>query len=721
MQTRSPFARACICVCALSALFIGRAEAQTVAPTTLAQEDAPSSSPQSANAQTSSGSSSTQGAPSGSVTPKSPAAGQLQEVIVTAKSIENELPQELSQYGTRVDTVSAGQILSGGYIDVPEALEALTPGLYITSNAGPFNYVDVSLQGSRTEDVLWLIDDVRINNRLYAGTTPLDTVPASMIERIEVLDGGQALFYGTQAVAGAVNIVTKSFTDHPDGAFTLGADSNEGKHMDGYFRDALGDNYFVLYATHDESSGIQPFPTADFQPSGTERHRAYNVTTLGAKYAYNFTSDLALSALYQHTDATLDLPQPFVTAVAYNQRDENLVTTKLDYLPSDAFKFYVKGYYHWWSSYYTEFDNGTTAYTYVPGVPGELTVVNDHDFWGYRDYGANLMTETTLTRGLTAVAGYDLQNYIGRDSVLVIQQETEQINAFFGQLRLDPDLIPRTHLAAGVRYNIASFGPSALVWNVGAQFDLLPSTYLKANVGTAFRLPTDEELFANDPDDERGDPNLKPETSQNANVAIGGNVPISDTAHVHWEAMTFYRVIHNLIDYQSFDAATDQEVFGNVPGDVHTIGEQLAFEAPLSDSLSANLNGTYSHTRQSGIDYQFDQIPLTVVKAGLDYHPAVSPFGGGFTLERIGDLDDEPFGPGNGRVGYGDYTVVDLNGRVFLDADRHQRIDVHVDNLFNRIYYSGVGTGVTDITQTIYVVHDLALPRTFQVNYTYSF
>jgi outer membrane receptor protein involved in Fe transport len=39
-----------------------------------------------------------------------------------------------------------------------------------------------------------------------------------VVERIEVLDSGQALFYGTQAVAGAINIVTKSFSDHPDGA-----------------------------------------------------------------------------------------------------------------------------------------------------------------------------------------------------------------------------------------------------------------------------------------------------------------------------------------------------------------------------------------------------------------------------------------------------------------------------------------------------------------------
>lgn len=269
----------------------------------------------------------------------------VEEVVITARSTEDQLPQQLAQYGTHVDVVTAAQIQNGGYVDVASALEAMAPALYISSQNGPFDYVQVSLQGSRTEDVLWLVDGIRINNRLYGGTTPLDTIPASMIENIEVLDGGQSLFYGTQAVAGAVNIVTESFTDRPDGGWSAGIDSNGEKHIDGYYRDALSGNKFVIFASHDESPGFQPYPTADYQPSGTDRHRGYNVTTLGTKYANDFTDDLALSASYLHTDATLGYAQPMLTAVNYNQRDEDLVSSKLDYTPSDTFKFFIKDYY----------------------------------------------------------------------------------------------------------------------------------------------------------------------------------------------------------------------------------------------------------------------------------------------------------------------------------------------------------------------------------------
>jgi outer membrane cobalamin receptor len=641
-------------------------------------------------------------------------ASSLEAIVVTAKSLEEDLPQQLSQYGTHLDTISAEEIKNGGYIDVASALEALAPGLYISSKSGLFDYVQISLQGSRTPDVLWLVDGVRINNRLYAGTTPLDTLPSSMIERIEVLDGGQALFYGTQAVAGAINIVTKTFSDHPDGAVTVGADTNSGREINGYYRDSIARNQFVVYASHDQSGGIQPFPDSDYQPSGTDRHRYYKVTTLGAKYGYEFTDNLVLSASYEHTNARLDFGEPMQTAIAYNQRNEDLVSTKLDYAPSDRVRFYVKDYYHWWLSHYTEFDN-------VIGMPpGTLQTIDDHDFWGFKDYGINLLAQIAVNRGFEYLAGYDFQNYTGRDAVLVIQQQTERVNAFFGQIRTTPDLIPDAHLAAGLRYNVPNVGESALVWNGSGQYDFSKALFLKASIGTAFRLPTAEELFANDPEDERGNPNLKPETSRNANVSIGGRASVGDSAF-KWELIGFYRVIKNLIDYQSFDARTGQDVFGNVPGDVTVHGLEATLDASITQALSGNFSATYSHSRQSGSNLQFDQIPVAQVKFGLDYHPSDLPLGATLNLVHLGDVDAEPFGAGNGRYGYGNYTVADLGARFFIDRARHQRIDVHLNNVFNRTYYSGLTHGVDDASGDAYVVHALALPRTFSAFYSYKF
>ena len=126
----------------------------------------------------------------------------IEEVYVTGQYIEETLPQQLATSGHRLEMITADTIELGAYIDMSQTLQMEVPGLYIAPKSGAYDYVDCSLQGSRCADILWLVDGVRINNRLYANTSPLDTIPAHMVERVEVLYGGQGIFYGTQATAG---------------------------------------------------------------------------------------------------------------------------------------------------------------------------------------------------------------------------------------------------------------------------------------------------------------------------------------------------------------------------------------------------------------------------------------------------------------------------------------------------------------------------------------
>ena len=171
------------------------------------------------------------------------------DILVLAAKLEESTPDEREKYGSRLEVVEGEAIDRGGYDDTAAALQMLVPGLYVSPKSGAFDYVDVSLTGSRTSEVLFTVDGVRIGNRLYTGTSPLDSIPSSMIERIEVLKGGQGLYYGTQAVGGIINVVTKGFTSDFDGAFEVGADSNEGYHANGYLRATFGTDERVRYAT----------------------------------------------------------------------------------------------------------------------------------------------------------------------------------------------------------------------------------------------------------------------------------------------------------------------------------------------------------------------------------------------------------------------------------------------------------------------------------------
>lgn len=640
----------------------------------------------------------------------------LQEVRITARNLEDTLPEQLARSGVKVDVIPGQAVRNGGYQDVAGALQALAPGLYILPKNGPFDYVNISLLGSRTADVLWLVDGVRINNRLYAGTTPLDTLPSAIVDHMEVLDGGQALFYGTQAVAGAVNIVTKPFSRTPSGAVSVSADTNHAYHADFNIADGFPIGQFVLYGSKDRSTGYQAFRDQDYQPSSTHRQRGYDVTTLGVKYGIDFGSNLRLNASYQWTDADLDYALPFRVARDVNSRREDLATVKLDYQATDRLAIFIKGYYHNWNTDYDTYYNDLAT-------PGQIDVLYHDAFWGYKDRGVNALGRWEIARGIEAYFGYDEQSYGGRDEVLVIDQHDETTQAGFAQLRLTPELIPHLTLAAGARYNSPSFGQQATVWNVSGLYDLPADLYLKGQAGTNFRLPDAEELFANDPQDERGNPNLKPEKSTSVNLSFGGRFEAA-AQKFHWELTAFGRDIENLIDYATHDDATGQDVFGNVPGTVRVRGGEALVEDAFEDSLSAQVSFTFNHARTDDGRQQIDDVPRSELKAGLDYHPASLPFGAAASLYYVGDVSR----PVNGsEVGYGNYAVVDVSARYFVDTERRQTLNFSIRNLLDR-KYGAPGKGCRDVStdgpydcSSPYVYVNLGLPRTFALSYAYRF
>ena len=115
-----------------------------------------------------------------------------------------------------------------------------------------------------------------------------------------------------------------------------------------------------------------------------------------------------------------------------------------------------------------------------------------------------------------------------------------------------------------------SFGQSATVGNVMACWDVTGTTCSsRPSVGTAFRrLPTAEELFANDPLDERGDPEPQGRDQQQRQLRpLGGGHACSAWRPAALGGGGLHRDITNLIDLDpGFDPVTLQNLFSNVPG-----------------------------------------------------------------------------------------------------------------------------------------------------------
>ena len=528
--------------------------------------------------------------------------------------------------------------------------------------------------------MLWLVDGVRINNRLYGATTPLDTLPAAMVERIEVLDGAQSLFYGTQAIAGAINIVTKEFTEDPNGHVSVGFDTNGGRHVDGFFSDTLGGHRIVVFGSSDRSDGFQPFPDEDYPPSATDRNRSYDVVTIGGKYAYDFSPALRFSTSYQHIDAKLDFASGARRLSAYNERREDILSAKIDYTPSNEIGFFLKGYYHWWYTYFTEFDTDLDN-------PGTLIEVSNHEFWGFTDYGVNALGEIFADRARVRI--------LRRLRLSELSKEATSSSSSRNTLKSSMPCSVRSPRPRTCFRTCACRPASATTCRASARARPCGTS---AAGGTSRRRCSCAARSARRsgcPRRKSCSPAIPPA------IPIGSAIPTSSPN----EAPTSTRrsaarsaticstgkssgsgATSRTSSTRSSIEDLEVDVFDNLPDTVEVRGVEAVIGANINQNLSGQLSFTFSSAEMEG--KQIQRVPEQYGSLSLDYHPMDLPFGinvaaryVGDVYRTLGDLGDTP---------YGNYVVIDLGARVFLDAERHHRLDFNVHNLFDEEYSTRV-------------------------------
>ncbi|MEP7209453.1 MAG: TonB-dependent receptor [Alphaproteobacteria bacterium] len=647
---------------------------------------------------------------------------KAETVVIIGQTIEETLPQELKKYGSDLAEISSEEVRNAGYVDVGQALQMAIPGVYVAPRNGAFSYMDISVQGSRTQDMLFLVDGVRINNRLY-GTTITDTLPAAMVERIEVLKGGESLFYGTSAASGVINIVTRGYTDQFDGLATVGGDTNNTYHLDAYVRGKLGPGNYVLYGSKDQSDGYDAY--THFEPSSTDHKREYNVASIGGKYRWDVTDRFSLDARYQHTEAHLDNLNPAFVPYSKNNRDEEIASVSANYAFSDQLKLLVKGYWHDWDSHYT---------TYLD-FGGGPTLDSDNLFWGFWDKGVNALLDWAPGGPLEYIVGYDYQRYWGRDEVLVIAPMEEEVNAIYGQIRTTDSFLKNGALSAGVRYNRTG-GSEATVWNASGKYNFTDYLYVQGNVGTSFVLPDAESLYARDIFDPVGNANLKPEESKSINVSLGGTVG----SHVQWQATAFGRDIDNLIGVRDF--VDDAEflalypnldplifepngLFYNVPGTVEVRGFELMGNYQVGNGIAFSASYTHNDSKKdngAGGKARLPRIPVDYAKLSASFTPTSGRWGVETNVLWTGE-DTAQINLGGPTINrnYGDYAVVDLAAHYYLDAKQKHKVSLRLENLFDENYVTSVGAGTADDFVTRFEYGSRGVPQTLHLSYSYAF
>lgn len=178
----------------------------------------------------------------------------LNEVVVTA----TRFPKKLSETGKVVTVIGKKDLERSGGKDISQILNEQAGIIINGATSNPGKDKSVFLRGTKTSYTVVLINGIPINDPTgIGGAFDLRMLPVEQIERIEILKGAQSTLYGSDAIAGVINIITKKGEGKPAnfyGGLSAG-NYNTIKVHAGLNGQMEGSSYNITF-THNETSGV---------------------------------------------------------------------------------------------------------------------------------------------------------------------------------------------------------------------------------------------------------------------------------------------------------------------------------------------------------------------------------------------------------------------------------------------------------------------------------
>ena len=135
-----------------------------------------------------------------------------EEAVISVNS--TRISQDVSEEVQKTEVITDEEIRKSGSKTVGDALKTL-PGVMVSNaSAGNANET-VTMQGLGTGYVKIMIDGVTVATDI-SGSTPVFQIPVENIDHIEVIKGADSVLYGSEAMGGAINVVTKQGTEKSD-------------------------------------------------------------------------------------------------------------------------------------------------------------------------------------------------------------------------------------------------------------------------------------------------------------------------------------------------------------------------------------------------------------------------------------------------------------------------------------------------------------------------
>ncbi|MDX9709995.1 MAG: TonB-dependent receptor [Trichloromonas sp.] len=558
----------------------------------------------------------------------------LPGVVVTASPWAE--PEETVTQDLRV--ITREEIEAKGAAFVTDLLRG-QPGLHVAQSGGTGKNASIFLRGGNSAHVLVLIDGVKINSP-STGSVDISGIAAGDIERIEIIKGPQSTLYGSEAMAGVINIITRQGTDQQDKVtLTTEAGSYRTVKNTATFAGA-GDLWnYRLTADRFDSDGIS------VAKSGSERD-GYQKSAVSSRIRLTPTeqAEVGLNLRYSRDRSELD---------SFLMDDPNYLQKRDNYLVSVDGKI-----------------NPTEHYEQ------SLTLSLAGERSRYKDPDSEIDTDTRIAdwrhtfdfAPATVTVGFnfrreaaDIENFSSYD-----ESTDNRAACLNGKLRFfDDSLI----LDGGIRHDSHETFGDHTTYRAGALYWLKPwGTRFKGNYGTGFRAPSLNELYW----PFYGNENLEPEKSRSFDAGIeqeffAGRLVLG--------AGWFRQRYRNLID--SKEIAPFTFIADNI-GRARSEGWELEATLTPTDNLTLNAAFTTMDPVDLENDVRLDRRPKKTANASAEYR--IAAFLLGVDYRYVGDRFDkwapDPRLPS--------YSLVDL--RLSYDLNPTVTLFARVNNLLDKDY-----------------------------------
>ena len=607
------------------------------------------------------------------------------DVVVTATRIETP-SKEVASSITVITRADLDRTKRSTVLDVLEDVV----GTAAVRSGGIGAAASLMIRGGNSEHTLVLLDGVEINDPMNPSRScDLAHIALDQVERIEVLRGPQSTLFGSDALGGVVNIITRTGEGRPrwslygSGGSLSTAESRLG--ISGSSRRVA----YSLGASYLQSGGIS---AADKGFAGNTEKDGYRNLTLtgraGLKLAHDLDLDLAVRGLL--TKSEIDN-----FGGAYGDDPNNSQRTDSLFARAQLRGLYGNGR---WES---RLGAAVIRSRRLNDNPVDGAHPFDSEKGSFRsgllkvDWQNNIFLHPSNT--LTFGAEYDAEqgsseyrseslwgsfvsDFPGRkagDLGIYVQEQIRFRGRFFA--------------TAGVRIDSHSRSGSAVTYRVApAWFIARTGTKLKATLGTGFKSPSLYQLYAPPTAwGPIGNEGLKPEESTAWDAGFeqdlaGGRLRLGATY--------FRNRFRNLISFDNVHG------YVNV-GRAETNGVELTGEAAPCAALSITASYTRLTAKDKGTGLDLLRRPRDKFSAGLDWKP-LPKFDLGLKLNHVGSRSDLDFNAWpSAPMTLRPYTLLDVN--ISYAMAPRTELFLRLDNILNQRYEMIYGYGTPGFCATV--------------------